>query len=152
MQGTIRKTARIGIIAAIYVVLTYVFQGLSFLPMQLRLAEALTLLPMLFPEAVWGIGIGCFIANLLSPAGLIDVILGSLTSTLAAYITYRFRWRVAGYTAPIILNAVIISAYLRLLANLPYLITALGIAFSQTVVVFGLGYPLLWYLKRWQHQ
>ncbi|MGI6128486.1 MAG: QueT transporter family protein [bacterium] len=152
MQEPAQKIVRIGLIAALYVVVTYAFQGLSFLPTQFRLAEAFSLLPMLFPEAVWGVGIGCLIANLLSPAGLIDVVLGSLTSGVAAYITYRFRWHIIGYLAPIILNAIVISTYLRLLANLPYWVTALSIAFSQAVVVLGLGLPLLWYLRRWQQQ
>jgi len=137
----------------LYVAITYVLQATSFFPTQFRLAEALTLLPMIFPEAVWGLGIGCFIANLLSPAGLIDVILGSLTTLLAAYVTYRFRWRLIGYLAPIVLNAVIVSALFGvLLANLPYWITAISIAFSEAVVVLGLGYPLLWYLRRWQQR
>lgn len=152
MQEPAQRLVRIGLIAALYVAITYALQATSFFPAQFRLAEALTLLPMIFPEAVWGVGIGCFFANLLSPAGLIDVVLGSLTTLLAAYITYRFRWHVVGYLAPIVLNALIVSAYLRVLANLPYWITALSIAFSEAVVVLGLGYPLLWYLRRWQQR
>ena len=150
MKKSSHRLVRVALIAALYVAVTYVLQAISFLPAQFRLAEALTMLPMLFPEAIWGVGVGCFIANLFSPAGLIDVILGSLTSLLAAYITYRFRWRLIGYLSPIVLNALIVSAYLRLLANLPYWITAIGIAASEAVVVLGLGVPLVLYLKKWQ--
>lgn len=150
MQEPTRRLVRVALIATLYVALTYVFQAISFLPAQFRLAEALTLLPMLFPEAIWGVGIGCFIANLFSPAGLTDVVLGSLTSLLAAYITYRFRWHIVGYLSPIVLNALVVSAYLRLLANLPYWVTATSVAFSEAVVVLGIGIPLVLYLKKWQ--
>lgn len=150
MKESEQRIARVGLIAALYVVLTYALQAVSFFPTQFRVAEALTLLPMIFPEAVWGLGIGCLIANLFSPAGLIDVVVGSLTTLLAAYVTYRFPWHIIGFLAPIVLNSLIISAYLRLLAHLPYWVTAVSIALSEAVVVLGLGYPLLWYLRRWQ--
>jgi len=140
--------ARIAIIAALYVALTYALQAVSFLPTQFRAAEALTVLPILYPEAVWGVFLGCLLANLMSPAGLIDVVVGSLTTLLAAYVTYYFRRSIIAYLSPIVLNAFIISTYLHVLARLPYWATVLSIGASEAVVVFGLGYPLIWYLKR----
>ncbi|NMA54571.1 MAG: QueT transporter family protein [Firmicutes bacterium] len=149
VQESVKYWIRAALIAALYVAITYALQATSFLPAQFRLAEALTLLPMLFPEAIWGIGVGCFIANLFSPAGLIDVVLGSLTSLLAAFITYRYRWHAIGFLSPIVLNALVVSAYLRLLAGLPYWVTAIGIAASEAVVVLGVGVPLVLYLRKW---
>ncbi|NLY50399.1 MAG: QueT transporter family protein [Firmicutes bacterium] len=139
---------RIAIIAALYVVITYALQAASFFPAQFRAAEALTVLPIVFPEAIWGVFIGCFVANPFSPAGLIDVVLGSLTTLLAAYVTYYFRHSFIAYLSPIVFNALIVSAYLKVLAHLPYWATALCIAASEALVVLGLGYPLVWYLKR----
>lgn len=140
---------RIAVIAAVYVAVTYALQAVSFLPVQFRAAEALTVLPVVFPEAIWGVFLGCLLANLFSPAGLIDVVVGSLTTLLAAFITYRFRHSFIAYLSPIVLNALIISAYLHILARLPYWTTALSIGASEALVVFLLGYPLVWYLKRY---
>ncbi|MDK2928089.1 MAG: hypothetical protein PWR31_1780 [Bacillota bacterium] len=139
---------RIALIAALYAALTYALQAVSFMPTQFRAAEALTVLPIIYPEAIWGVFLGCLLANLMSPAGLIDVVVGSLTTLLAAWVTYRFRHSVIAYLAPVVLNAFIISAYLHVLARLPYWATALSIGASEALVVFGLGCPLIWYLKR----
>lgn len=54
MEEPAKRLVRVGLIAALYVVITYALQATSFFPTQFRLAEALTLLPMLFPEAIWG--------------------------------------------------------------------------------------------------
>ena len=146
-----QNLVRIALIAALYAALTYALQAVSFLPTQFRAAEALTVLPILYPEAIWGVFFGCLLANLMSPAGLIDVVVGSLTTLLAAWVTHRFRNSLIAYLSPVILNAIIISAYLRVLARLPYWATALSIGASEAVVVFGLGYPLIWYLRRKKH-
>ena len=52
--------------------------GLTFGPIQVRFSEALCLLPFLFPETAWGLGVGCLIANLFSPYGALDIVVGSL--------------------------------------------------------------------------
>ena len=72
--------ARGGIIAALYVVLTFVFAPISFGPIQVRIAEALTILPMFTPAAVPGLFVGCLVGNILGGAILPDIIFGSLGS------------------------------------------------------------------------
>ncbi|HHW91142.1 MAG TPA: QueT transporter family protein [Firmicutes bacterium] len=142
--------ARVGVIAALYLVITYFLIPISFGALQLRVAEALTVLPILYPEAVPALFLGVLLANtLLGGLGLVDIVVGSLTTLAAAIITYRFRHSIIAYLSPIVLNAFIISIYLHLLAGLPYWLTVLSIGISQTIVVFGLGYPLIWYLKRY---
>ena len=54
--------------------------GLTFGPIQVRFSEALCLLPFLFPETAWGLGVGCLIANLFSPYGALDIVVGSLST------------------------------------------------------------------------
>jgi len=61
---------------------------MSFGIVQIRISEALTVLPYRFKEAILGITIGCFIANLFSPFGPIDWVLGTLLTLIAAIITY----------------------------------------------------------------
>ncbi|MBQ2743228.1 MAG: QueT transporter family protein, partial [Oscillospiraceae bacterium] len=56
--------ARCSLIAAAYAVLTLAFPALSYGPVQVRVSEALCILPFFMPEAVWGLTVGCFVANL----------------------------------------------------------------------------------------
>ena len=100
-------------VAALYALLTYfgsIF-GLTYGPVQFRFAEALCVLPFLFPTAAPGLFVGCLIANLLSPYGLVDVVCGSAATLIAALITARVRHR---WLAPlaVLSNGVIIGAML----------------------------------------
>ncbi|HHU75367.1 MAG TPA: QueT transporter family protein [Firmicutes bacterium] len=146
---TVLHITRAGIIAALYIAVTFLLSAISFGPVQVRIAEGLTLLPILFPEAIVGLFLGCFLANLLGPFGAADIVFGSLTTLLAAYITYRFRHRsVIAYLSPIVLNAFLVSLYLYLLFSVPYWPTVLTIGAGQTVAVLGLGLPLLRLLRK----
>lgn len=104
------------IIAAMYVVLTYISNifGLASGIIQLRLSEALTILPLLTPTAIPGLAIGCFISNIITGCTYIDVVFGTIATLLAAIGTYyigKLPIRHKEYLAPIspiIFNALII--------------------------------------------
>lgn len=145
---TTAHITRAGIIAALYLAVTFLLSAISFGPVQVRIAEGLTLLPILFPEAVIGLFLGCLLANLLGPFGAADIVFGSLTTLLAAYITYRFRNSFIAYLSPILLNAFFVSLYLYLLFAVPYWPTVFTIGVGQSVAVLGLGIPLLRLLKK----
>ncbi len=103
------------LIAAIYVVLTLVFQPFSFGEIQVRIAEALTILPLFTPAAIPGLFIGCLIGNILCGSILPDIIFGSLATLLGACFTYLLR-RQNKFLAPlppIISNTVIVPLILR---------------------------------------
>ena len=79
------STARLAfsaLVAAVYAALTMALAFMSYNGLQFRVAEALCVLPFFFPAATWGLFIGCIIANLLSPAGPLDVVFGSLATLL----------------------------------------------------------------------
>lgn len=78
-------------IAAIYVVLTLVFAPFSFGEIQVRVSEALTILPYFTPAAIPGLFVGCLIGNTVGGAIPIDIICGSLATLIGAFITYRLR-------------------------------------------------------------
>lgn len=82
------------VVAAVYAALTLALPGPSYGYAQLRVAEALTVLPFLFPAAAPGLFVGCLAANLLSPFGLVDVICGTAATGLAAFLTMKApnRW------------------------------------------------------------
>lgn len=142
-----------GLIAALYIVLTFVSNalGLASGVIQLRLSESLTILPYFIPAAIPGVFIGCLLANLLTGAIWADVIFGSLASLLAAYLTYRLRkhplW--LGPIPPIVVNALVIPLILRYAYGIPgplayfSLTVGLGQIASSGLLGLFLGYSLL---------
>ncbi|MBU8932701.1 MAG: QueT transporter family protein [candidate division Zixibacteria bacterium] len=88
---TIRQTALAGLVAAIYAVLSLVFQPISFGVYQVRIAEALTVLPFLAGAAVPGLFIGCLLANILGGMGWLDIVIGPLITLAAGILTWYSR-------------------------------------------------------------
>ncbi len=147
------RLARAGVIAAIYIILVFVFQAISFGPIQFRVAEALTLLPMVYPEAIGGIFVGVLLSNILGGQGPWDIFGGSLVSLLAAYLTYRYKGRLIGYASPIVLNAFLVGLYLWYILELPaYWPLVLSIGLGQSVVIALLGIPLLRFVQKNQEK
>ena len=69
MHFHVKSLARAGMIAAIYAALTLIFAPISFNAVQFRISEAMTVLPILLPEAVPGLAVGCLVANILGGRG-----------------------------------------------------------------------------------
>ena len=111
---TVRELTLAAVVAAVYFVLCYfgnIFQ-LTFGPVQVRLGEALTVLPFLFPATAPGVALGCLLTNVLSPYGPIDMIVGTLATALAAWLTAKVaRWYLAALP-PIVMNLIIIFLWL----------------------------------------
>ena len=108
------ELAQAGVIAALYVVLTLVFAPISFGSVQLRVAEALTILPLFTSAAVPGLFVGCLVANIFGGAVLWDIIFGSIATLIGAYFSYRLRanrWLVP--VPAIVSNTVIIPFVLK---------------------------------------
>ena len=107
--------AQAAMIAAIYVALTYVFAPISFREIQVRIAEALTILPVFTPAAIPGLFVGCIIGNVVGGAALPDVIFGSLATLIGAFFTRKLR-KAHPFLAPvppILSNTLIIPFVLR---------------------------------------
>ena len=81
------KLLRAAVIAAVYSTVTIFLAPLSYGPVQIRFAEALTILPLLFPEAVIGVTIGCLISNIFNGMWT-DMVFGTLATFAAAVLTY----------------------------------------------------------------
>lgn len=104
-------------IAALYVVLSYLAYcfGLSSGAVQLRLSEALTLLPYYTASAVPGVTIGCLITNLITGGNVWDVVFGTLATLIGAVGTHLLR-KESVYLAcipPVVANTVIVPLVLR---------------------------------------
>ncbi|MCX7831598.1 MAG: QueT transporter family protein [Actinobacteria bacterium] len=140
MKGRATKVARIAFIAGLYAALTIYLQPISYGPLQVRISEALTILPIFFVEAVPGLFLGCLIANIFGPFGIYDIVFGSLLTLTAAFLTYRFRKKtVLAFMSPVVINALGVSAYLTFLTNVPYFILVAQIAVGEFIAVVGIG-------------
>ena len=106
-----RALARGAIIAALYTALTVLLAPLSYGEVQIRFSEAFTLLPILMPEAVPALLVGCLLSNILGGCTIFDIVFGSLATLLAALCTRRLRdkfWLAA--LMPVLFNGVIVGA------------------------------------------
>lgn len=137
-------------IAALYLALTLLFQAISFGAVQFRISEALTLLPILFPQAVPGLVLGCLLSNLLAGALVVDVVFGTLATLLAALLTRYLRkniWLAA--LPPIICNGVIVGLVITYAYGVNMLwMNMLTVALGEGVVCYALGVPMIKGLER----
>lgn len=131
-------------IAAIYVVLTVIFAPISFSVGQIRIAEALTILPVFTPAAIPGLFIGCLVGNVIAGAILPDIIFGSLATLLGACFTYLLRKqnKFLAPIPPILSNTIIIPFILRYAYGMkhavPFMMLMVGIGEVISCGVLGL--------------
>lgn len=139
-------------IGAIYVVLTYVFAPISFGEIQIRIAEALTILPIFTPAAIPGLLVGCILGNIAGGALLPDIILGSLTTFIAAILSYWIgkKQPLLAPIPPIVCNMIVVPLLLRfaygILLPLPLMMVSVGI--GQAISCGGLGLSLYFLLRK----
>ena len=143
--------AQAAMIAAIYVALTYVFAPISFREIQVRIAEALTILPVFTPAAIPGLFVGCIIGNVVGGAAHPDVIFGSLATLIGAFFTRKLR-KAHPFLAPvppILSNTLIIPFVLRYAyaidLPIPFLMLTIFIGEVLSCGVLGM---LLYYALR----
>ena len=141
---SVRKLARCAVVAALYVVLCMALQPLSYGAVQVRVAEALCLLPVFGAEYIAGVVLGCFLANLLGST-IVDVILGTLATLLACVVTYKLRnVRIGGLAIPaslppVAFNAVIIGIEIAVLFPEPGSSAPLWLACVSNGISVGIG-------------
>ncbi|MBQ9826506.1 MAG: QueT transporter family protein [Firmicutes bacterium] len=128
------RIAHGAIIAAVYVVLCIIFQPISYGPIQFRIAEALTIMPLFTPAAIPGLFVGCILANIIGQGVIMDVIFGSLATLIGAVLGYllrRNRWLVP--IPAVVANALIIPFVLRY----GYGLTEIPIALEMVYILAG---------------
>ncbi len=129
-----------GVIASLYISLTLFTMPISYGVMQVRIAEALTVLPAFTPAAIPGLFVGCLISNILGPNGVVDIVFGSLATLLAAIATYK-----VGHSdflvplPPVLLNGIIIGSMWSCI---------LWVGLGEACACYGLGLPLVKYLNK----
>lgn len=143
------------VIAALYVVLTMFINAFNLAngAIQVRISEALTILPYFTPAAIPGLFVGCLLSNFLTGAAIWDIVFGSLATLLGAIGTYLLRkWKWCAPLPPILANTIIIPFVLTYAYGLPG-----GIPFFMLTIGAGevlscgiLGMILLFALQKYR--
>lgn len=143
MNMKTRFMVQAALISAIYVVITIAFAPISYGPVQVRISEMLTVLPFFTPAAIPGLFIGAIIANAYGGLGIIDVVVGSSATLIAALLTYKMSRKLWAPMPPVLVNGIIIGAMLSYLFGVPLLPTMIYVGLGQIVACYGLGYPFM---------
>ena len=145
---SVQFIAQAAAIAAIYVVLTLVFAPFAYGEVQVRLSEALTILPAFTPAAIPGLFVGCLLSNILGGCIVPDIIFGSLATLIGAAFTYLLR-RQSRFLAPIppiLANTLIVPFILRfgyqVPLPIPFMMLTVGIGEVISCGVLGIFKPV----------
>lgn len=154
MKNKIVFITQAAMIAAIYFILVTIFKPISFSAIQVRIAEALTVLPYFTPAAIPGVTIGCLISNLMGGADILDIIFGTTATLIGAIFSYYFRkkkWLVS--VPPIVSNTIIIPWVLKFAyaeaVPIPLLMLSVGI--GEIISCGIIGMMLLFSLDKYKH-
>ena len=152
-------TVKAATIAGLYAALTIVLAPISFYEFQARVADALLLLPFFDffgSSAVVGLTVGCAMANLLSPFGVVDVVFGSLANLLASSIAWamgRMSKSAAALATAAVAEAIVVSAVvgyfvLHAFGGVELFVAFAGVLVGEVVSICGLGIPLCIFISR----
>lgn len=136
---SLNKMIKMAVVAAIYAIITMGLAPISYGPFQFRISEVMVLLAFIDPLYVPGLVLGCVIANITSPLGIVDVFFGSFATTISLFMITKSKNVIISSLWPAIFNSVILGLEFTLLTNAPFIATALYIAFGEFVVVTILG-------------
>ena len=150
MTNKIKSIATTAIVAALYATVTMSLSFISYGPVQFRLAEIMTLLPLLNKKYILGLTLGCFLSNVLGTLGIVDIIFGTIATLISVYLFYltgklmkdkKGRFIIASLW-PTIVNAIIIGAELKIFFGFPLILSMIQVGFGQFVVITIIGVPL----------
>lgn len=143
-----RTIIRLALVAALYAVLTLLFQPISFGVLQFRISEVLVLLAFYRRDYAIGLIIGCLIANLFSPMLVYDVTFGVLATAIAVIALSRFKNIFVASLCPVVANAFLVALELKLAFADPFWLSVASVAIGEFVVVTVAGGLLFTFLAR----
>ena len=142
MKKSTKYIVKAALIACVYFLSTVFLAPISFGANQIRISEALNMLVYFTESAVPGLTVGCLLANLSSPYGIIDIIGGSLTTLLSGIIALKIKNKYLVGIPCIVLNAIFVGAVLNLTSSVPFIIGAVSVGFGQCVSIYLISLPL----------
>ena len=147
-----RQIALNGVVAGLYAAITILTASFAYGDIQFRIADALCLLVALEPSLTVGLTLGCVIANIFSTVSVLDIVVGSAATLIAAMLTARCRSRMLSPLAPVLVNAVVVGAVLYFVyysgSAVPMWLPMAQVGLGQFVACYGLGLPLLGFLEK----
>lgn len=163
MKINTRNLITAAVVGALYAVLTMVLAPISYGALQFRVSEVLCILPFFMPFTAWGLFVGCIVANLMSTAGVLDVVFGSLATLITCLciawcgkMGNTLKARLLVCFMPVVWNGLIVGATLTIaLAGLnplthfgAFLVFAGEVALGELGVMYLIGLPLMTYLPK----
>ncbi|MBQ8546412.1 MAG: QueT transporter family protein [Clostridia bacterium] len=152
MKNTkIKFLTQAAIVAALYVALTLISKPFTIGFVEIRISEALCILPYFLPGSVWGLFAGCFIANLFS-GSILDIVVGSLATLIGAYLTSKIKNKWLCPLPAVLSNTILIPFVIMNYSGVwqfsAYLAAAGGVLASEIASVYILGMILLIALEK----
>lgn len=164
MKLNVRKLVTAAVLGALYAALTMI-NPLAYGPIQFRVSEVLCILPFFFPASAVGLTIGCVIANIIGPFGIVDIVFGSLATLLAGVCTaliginarkkgeYGWGASIAACLMPVIFNAPIVGAVIAYASTefsfwKGLVVYGAQVGLGEAVVMFVLGLPAMRYIQK----
>ena len=148
-----KSIASAAVVAALYAALTVLSEPISYGILQIRIAEALCVLPYFSSVMIAGVTAGCLIANLFSPMMILDVIFGTLATFLGAVGTRLIARTKLWWLAPlppVVCNTLIVGTMLTVTEGTAdmFLLNILSVFAGEAIACYGLGLPLLLLVKK----
>lgn len=150
MTNKNKQIAIVGLIAALYAVITLALGFISYGQIQFRISEILMFLPLFGKEYIIALTLGCFLANVVGPFGVPDIIFGTLATLISSILVYytpkltnnnRYTLFIASLW-PTIINALIIGWELYKFFGVPFVLGFLQVGFGEFVVITIVGLPV----------
>lgn len=141
-RSNAKDLTRLAVVAALYAALTIALSGLSFGPVQFRIAELLTLLCFYRKDYSAALILGCFIANCFSPMALMDMVFGTVATAVAVIPMFYVKNIWVASLLPVISNAVIIALELYIAFKEPLWMSMLTVGAGELMVITIVGCPL----------
>ncbi len=145
---SIKDVVVLSMVAAIYVILTVGLSPLSYGDVQFRISEALMLLIVYKRRYAISLILGCFVSNLFSPVGFVDILFGTLATVVAAIPMLFIKKLELSSLFPSIANGIIVGLELAIVYDLPIAFTMFTVFIGEFVVVSLIGIPLFRFLEK----
>ena len=148
-----KQIALISIFAALYAIGVVFLAPFSFLPIQVRAADALLPLSIIFGmPAIIGLSLGTVVANIFGGLGFIDIIGGTVANFIAAYVAWKLCRRnkvpfIVGIACQIVIVSMIVGVYISYLFGLPLIVGIIDIFIGTFLAVGVLGSVLVVIIK-----
>lgn len=139
----VRFVCYMSLVAAMYVALTFMFTPLSYGAIQFRISEILVLLVLYKKEYLIPLILGCFVANILSPIGWVDIIFGTLATAISVLLMIFIKEKLIASLIPALINGLIIGLELYFVFELPFFLSAFQVFIGEFVVITIIGLPVM---------